>query len=108
MDEATKKKVEELWRTKGYPSLTPLYRLALKNGLKVTTKEVKTFLDEKPSTTLLRTRNEPGLVSGSFNNATEPFERCYMDLWDKHSHPSSDGYNYIMILLDSYTRKVWH
>ena len=74
----------------------------------MTTKQVKTFLDEKPSTTLLRTRNEPGLVSGSFDNATEPFEKYYMDLWDKHSHPSSDGFSYIMILLDSYTRKVWH
>ena len=31
----------------------------------------------------------------------------YLDLWDRSSHPSPDGYSYLMIALDSFTRKAW-
>ena len=31
----------------------------------------------------------------------------YLDSWDRSTHPSLDGFNNLMIAIDSFTRKAW-
>ena len=107
MDEETTKQLKKLWETNAYPSLSPLYKLARRHGLHEKTKDVDTWLKDRASTSLLQQRKEPYAVAGTFNNTTEPLQRVYLDLWDMSTHPSPDGFKYIMVLLDSFTRKAW-
>ncbi len=107
MEEATKEKLETLWKENAYPSVTPLYKLARRRGLDVKLKDVDAWLKNRASTSLLQQRKEPYSVKGTFDNATKPLEKCYLDLWDRSTHPSPDGYKYVMILVDSFTRKAY-
>ena len=107
MDDETTKQLKKLWEDNAYPSLTPLYKLARKRDLPVKIKDVEAWLKNRASTSLLQQRKEPYAVAGTFDNATKPLERVYLDLWDRSTHPSPDGYRYIMIALDSFTRKAW-
>ena len=84
-----------------------MYKIAQRRGLNVRIKDVETWLKDRASTSLLQQRKEPYAVAGSFDNATKPLERVYLDLWDRSTHPSPDGFNYLMIAIDSFTRKAW-
>ena len=70
-------------------------------------KDVETWLKDRASTSLLQQRKEPYAVAGTFDNATKPLERVYLDLLDQSAHTSPDGFNYLMIAVDSFTRKAW-
>ena len=107
MDAATKESLKKLWEDNAYPSTTPLYKLAQRRGLSVRVKDVDDWLKDRASTSLLQQRKEPYAVAGTFDNATKPLERVYLDLWDRSTHTSPDGFNYLMIALDSFTRKAW-
>ena len=107
MNEETTQQLKKLWSENAYPSTNPLYKLAQKRGLSVKVKDVENWLKDRASTSLLQQRREPYAVAGTFDNATAPLERLYLDLWDRSSHPSPDGYRYLMIALDSFTRKAW-
>ena len=100
MDAATKESLKKLWDANAYPSTTPLYKLAQRRGLSVRVKDVDDWLKDRASTLLLQQRKEPYAVAGTFDNATKPLERVYLDLWDRSTHTSPDGYNYFMIALD--------
>jgi hypothetical protein len=107
MNEATTASLKKLWEDNAYPSTTPLYKLAQRRGLSVRVKDVEDWHKDRASTSLLQQRKEPYAVAGTFDNATKSLERVYLDLWDRSTHTSPDGYNYLMIALDSFTRKVW-
>ena len=107
MNAATKESLKKLWEDNAYPSVAPLYKLAQRRRLNVRIKDVETWLKDRASTSLLQQRKEPYAVSGSFDNATKPLERVYLDLWDRSTHTSPDGFNYLMIAVDSFTRKAW-
>jgi hypothetical protein len=54
---------------------------------------------------MLQQRKEPNLVRGTFKNATKPFERMYLDIWDQSNNPSKPGgFRYALVLVDSFTR----
>jgi hypothetical protein len=84
-----------------------LYKLAKRRGLNLKVKDVETWLKDRASISLLQQRKEPYAVSGSFDNATKRLERVYLDLLDRSTHTSPDGFNYLMIAVDSFTRKAW-
>ena len=107
MDDSTKESLKKLWEDNAYPSATPLYKIAQRRGLRVKVKDVESCLKDRASTSLLQQRKEPYAVGGSFDTATRQLERVYLDLWDRSTHPSPDGYNYLMIAIDSFTRKAW-
>ena len=107
MDESTMQSLKKLWEDNAYPSTTPLYKLAKRRGVHVRILDVENWLKNRASTSLLQHRKEPYAVSGSFDNATKPLERVYVDLLDRSTHTSLDGFNYLMIAIDSFTRKAW-
>ena len=107
MNDETTQSLKKLWEDNAYPSTTPLYKLAKRRGLNVRIVDVENWLKNRASTSLLQQRKEPYAVAGSFDNATKPLERVYLDLLDRSTHTSPDGFNYLMIAVDSFTRKAW-
>ena len=107
MNDQTIQSLTKLWEDNAYPSTTPLYKLAKRRGLNVRIVDVENWLKNRASTSLLQQRKEPYAVAGSFDNATKSLERVYLDLWDRSTHTSPDGFNYLMIAVDSFTRKAW-
>ena len=99
--------LKKLWEENAYPSVTPLHMLAKRRGLNVRIVDVENWLKNRASTSLLQQRKEPYAVAGTFDNATKPLERVYLDLWGRSTHPSPDGFNYLMIAVDSLTREAW-
>ena len=107
MDNETTQSLKKRWAENRYPSPAPLYKLAKRRGLTVKVKDVEAWLKDRTSASLLQQRKEPYAVAGSFVNATKPLERVYVDGWYRSTHPSPDGYRYLMIAIDSFTRKAW-
>ena len=107
MDAETTKQLKELWEKNAYPSVSPLYKLAKKRCLNVKVKDVDTWLKNRASTSLLQQRKEPYAVAGTFDNAARMYERVYLDLWEMSTHPSAEGFRYLMVVLDSFSRKAW-
>ena len=107
MNDETIQSLKKLWEDNAYPSTNPLYKLAKRRGLNVRIVDVENWLKNRASTSLLQQRKEPYAVAGSFDNATKPLERVYLDLLDRSTHTSPDGFNYLMIAVDSFTRKAW-
>ena len=107
MNDETTQSLKKLWEDNAYPSATPLYKLAKRRGLNVRIVDVENWLKNRASTSLLQQRKEPYAVAGSFDNATKSLERVYLDLLDRSTHTSPDGFNYLMIAVDSFTRKAW-
>ena len=107
MNDETTQSLKKLWEDNAYPSATPLYKLAKRRGLNVRIVDVENWLKNRASTSLLQQRKEPYAVAGTFDNATKSLERVYLDLLDRSTHTSPDGFNYLMIAVDSFTRKAW-
>ena len=107
MNNETTQSLKKLWEDNAYPSTTPLYKLAKRRGLNVRIVDVESWLKNRASTSLLQQRREPLAVPGSFDNATKPLERVYLDLLDRSTHSSPDGFNYLVVAIDSFTRKAW-
>ena len=107
MNDQTIQSLTKLWEDNAYPSTTPLYKLAKRRGLNVRIVDVENWLKNRASTSLLQQRKEPYAVAGSFDNATKSLERVYLDLLDRSTHTSPDGFNYLMVSIDSFTRKAW-
>ena len=97
MNDETTQSLKKLWEDNAYPSTTPLYKLAKKRGLNVRIVDVENWLKNRASTSLLQQRKEPYAVAGSFDTATKPLERVYLDLLGRPTHTSPDGFSYLMI-----------
>ena len=80
MDATTKVSLKKQWEENVYPSTAPLYKLAQRRGLSLRVKDVEAWLKDRASTSLLQQRKEPYAVADSFDNATKPLERVYLDL----------------------------
>ena len=76
MNDETTQSLKKRWDENAYPSVTPLYKLAQRRGLNVRIVDVKNWHKNRASTSLLQQRKEPYAVAGTFDNATEPLEKC--------------------------------
>lgn len=95
--------MEDIYRKYNYPSASKLYKLAKREGLKTTHKEVNEFLSKQQVSQVFR-KDPP---KRGFIVAFNPEERVQMDLVDmtKFSYKNK-GYSWIFLIVDIFTRKV--
>ena len=97
--------MEELYKKYNYPSKDKFYKIAKKEGLKITLKEIENFLNKQHVAQVFSRKviQKPGHIV-----AFHPEERIQMDLIDmtKFKHRNK-GYGWIFLLVDVFTRKAY-
>ena len=97
--------IETIYSQYGYPSKAKLYTLAKKNGLKVTLKSVEEFLNKQAGQQIFSRKvpRKPGHIV-----AFQPDTRLQLDLVDMTNFGrQNSGYNWILLLIDVFTRKLY-
>ncbi len=97
--------IETIYSQYGYPSKAKLYALAKKNGLKVTLKSVEEFLNKQAGQQIFSRKvpRKPGHIV-----AFQPDTRIQLDLIDMTNYGrQNSGYNWILLLIDVFTRKLY-
>jgi hypothetical protein len=96
--------LKEIYEKFNYPGGDKLYKLAKKEGLKITHTDVDTFLQKQHVAQVFkRTPPKKGFIV-AFN----PNERAQMDLIDMSKFGQTNkGYNWIFLIVDIFTRKAW-
>ena len=93
-----------LYKEYNFPGKDKLYKIAHKEGLSVTHKEVDTFLSQqKVSQIFSRKQRKPGHIV-----AFQPDTRYEMDLIDMTKYATRNkGYGWIFLIIDIFSRKVY-
>ena len=97
--------LQTLYKKYNYPSKSKLYALAKKEGVKATMKDIETFLNKQNTQQIFsrKVRQKPGHIV-----AFRPETRFQMDLIDMSNFSTKNkGYNWIMLLIDIFTRKLY-
>lgn len=96
--------LQTLYKKYNYPSKSKLYALAKKEGVKATMKEIEQFLNKQSTQQIFsrKVRQRPGHIV-----AFQPETRFQMDLIDMSNFAKKNkGYNWIMLLIDIFSRKL--
>ena len=96
--------LQSIYKKYNYPSKNKLYALAKKEGVKATHKEIEDFLNKQSTQQIFskKVKQKPGHIV-----AFEPDTRFQMDLIDMSKFATkNNGFNWIMLLIDVFTRKL--
>lgn len=99
------KTLEELYNTYARPSASKLYEIAHMEGLNITHADVKAFMSGKRINQMFKIKNKS--IQGHMT-ALQPNELMLADLLDFQKYKVENrGKQYILILVDVYTRKAY-
>ena len=110
LTEKKKDQIQDAYVKYGFPSTTRLTQLMLKDGLKITTEEVKSFLDEQTPQQIfkppqVRRKKDNGAITALF-----PFETLQIDIFSLFNFVNdwrSSPYKYSFCAIDIFTRKAF-
>lgn len=95
--------LEQLYKKFNYPGQDKLYQLAKKEGLRVTIKQIKEFLNKQQVAQVYKKESPKKGFIVSFN----PDEKVQMDLIDMSNFVKRNkGYSWIFVIIDIFTRKI--
>jgi len=102
----TEKDIRKAWEEYGYPGLDRLNNILKSENYDVKKKDVKEFLDKQATVQIHKKTNR--------NKANKPItttsEHIFynMDLLDMQAYSKkNEGYKYILVIIDIFTRKLW-
>ena len=102
MASPTPGEILEIFEDLTYPSASKLRAALIKNGFKARLRDVKAFVKSQTPTQLFA--NAPEYRGKSI--ASRPNERWEIDSIDYSAEPSGD-YEYILLVQDIFSRKLW-
>ena len=99
------KKLEKLYKEYGFIGRNALYTLAKKSGLNVTMNDIVNFLDKQEVHQIHTRKTRKQTITSAI---VAPNSNFYyqMDLLDMQGYKGNEGYNYVLMLIDIFDRRL--